>query len=252
MSCPELMRTQAYLDGELDVKTAAEAEHHMETCADCREFSTAVATLSESLQSESLRTRAPDALRKRIGAALDAESMTKISFGFTRDPRSFWFGAAAGAGISAIAAIVAFLMVLPPSASSLGQWVTDAHTRALMSGETIEVISESRHTVKPWFAGRVPVSPPVADFTEQGYALLGGRVDRIGRVPAAVLVYRHGKHQIDLFVWADHGSELPREGTRHGYHSIFWKNDDLNFAAVSDTESGELKKFVALIRSEVE
>ena len=52
-----------------------------------------------------------------------------------------------------------------------------------MSGQTVEVASESHHTVKPWFAGRVPVSPPVADFTEQGFALLGGRalVARPGR-----------------------------------------------------------------------
>src|SRR5581483_4818673 len=113
----------------------------------------------------------------------------------------------------------------------------------------IEVASSNHHTVKPWFAGRVAISPPVADFAEEGFALAGGRTDTIARTRAAVVVYRHGKHLIDLFVWADDGAALPREGVRHGYHSLFWKKGDLDFAAVSDADPAELKKFAALVRA---
>ncbi|MEI9931151.1 MAG: hypothetical protein WDM89_11560 [Rhizomicrobium sp.] len=67
-----------------------------------------------------------------------------------------------------------------------------------------------------------------------------------------MVVYTHGHHVIDLFVWPDKGSVLPSNATRHGYHSIFWKRGDLNFAAVSDTERRELEKFVQLIRSQPE
>ena len=69
-------------------------------------------------------------------------------------------------------------------------------------------------------------------------------------MPAAVVVYRHGTHEIDLFAWADRGSSLPREAVRHGYRSMFWKSGDLDLVAVSDVESGELEAFTQLVRGE--
>jgi anti-sigma factor RsiW len=251
MICTGTLRTQAYLDCELDSTAAEEAERHIEGCADCQALSTDVAALSYAIRQQATKQCAPDALRLRITGALDGETTPRVApLRATR--RSFWFGAASGAGISALAAGLAILTILPPSAGTLAQAVTDAHTRALMSGTTIEVVSSNHHTVKPWFAGRVAVSPPVADFPEEGFTLAGARVDNIADSRAAVVAYRHGKHEIDLFVWADKGLRLPGEGTRHGYHSIFWKSGDLDFAAVSDTESPELQKFVRLVRNEPE
>jgi anti-sigma factor RsiW len=142
--------------------------------------------------------------------------------------------------------------MLPPTTGTLAESVADAHTQALLSGQVIQVASSEHHTVTPWFAGRVPVSPPVADFATQGFPLLGGRVDAVAGARAAVVVYGHGRHKIDLFVCADRGSRLPSQTTTHGYHSIFWKRGDLDFAAVSDTDSAELNKFVRLVRSEPE
>jgi anti-sigma factor RsiW len=121
-----------------------------------------------------------------------------------------------------------------------------------MNHQTIAVLSGNHHTVKPWFAGRVDVSPPVVDFGAQGFALAGGRVDRIAGAPAAVVVYHHGAHEIDLFVWADRKPALPREAVRNGYRTMFWKAGDLDFAAVSDVERSELEKFVQLVRGEEE
>jgi anti-sigma factor RsiW len=161
-------------------------------------------------------------------------------------------GAGSGAGIVALAASLAFFSFLPASEATLTEAVTDAHTRALMRGETIQIVSSNHHTVKPWFAGRIALSPPVADFPQKGFSLAGGRVDEIAGARAAVVVYRHGAHEIDLFVWADKGAKLPASTTRLGYHTIFWKRGDLDFAAVSDTEATELNKFVNLVRSERE
>lgn len=249
MSCNETLRTQAYLDGELEGVAAAEAEHHIEGCAECQALSSDIADLSDLLRREATKYSAPQSLKARIRS-----EQKPATFAAQRPPmrRSFWFGAAGGAGITAMAAAFAGLMILPPSAATLADSVVGAHTDALKSGKTIQVASSSHHTVKPWFAGRVPISPPVADFPQDGFTLIGGRVDEIAGQRAAVVVYRHGKHLIDLFVWADSGSPLPADVTRHGYHSAFWKKADLDFAAVSDTDSGELKIFSELVRAEPE
>jgi len=249
MSCAETLRTQAYLDGALDGTAAAEAERHIEGCAECQTLSGEVAQLSDALRSDATRHRAPDALRGRIGASLDAEDSRRV-VPFVR--RGFWLGAASGAGVSAIAASVAVMLLLPPSAATLAQAITDDHTSALASGHLIQIASSNHHVVKPWFAGKVDVSPPAADFAAQGFPLTGGRVDEVAGTRAAVVVYRHGRHLIDLFVWPDRGSVLPGNATRHGYHVLFWKSGDLNFAAVSDTERHELEKFVGLVRSQPE
>jgi anti-sigma factor RsiW len=252
MSCPELLRTQAYLDGELDGQAATEAERHMETCVECQAFSADAAQLSDVMRRSLTRYQAPADLPARIASALDAERPSARVLPFRPGGRSFWAGAAGGVGVSALAAGFAILAILPPSAGTLAESVTDAHTQALMSGRVIQVASSSHHTVKPWFAGRVPLSPPVADFASQGFTLAGGRTAEVAGKRAAVVVYRHGRHEIDLFVWADSGGHVPNETLTHGYRTLFWKHRDLDFAAVSDMDDSEMHKFAQLVRSEPE
>ncbi|HSM94964.1 MAG TPA: zf-HC2 domain-containing protein, partial [Rhizomicrobium sp.] len=193
MNCPELLRTQAFLDGELAGEAAREAERHIESCEECRAFSASVAELSDAMRANTTHHRAPQALRAGIGALLDKEVAPAVIIPRWRR-REFWSGALSGIGASALAAAVTFFAMLPPSAETLAQSVADAHTNALMSGKVIQVASSSHHTVKPWFAGKVEVSPPVADFAQQGFPLIGGRVDKVAGSRAAVVVYHHGRH----------------------------------------------------------
>jgi len=254
MPCPENLRTQAFIDGEVGGAEADEIERHIEACPDCQAFCADAATLSDGIRAQAPRFTAPDDLQARIKASLGAHSRPQSA----RDepvrtvPPGFWRGVFSGAGVTALAAGLASVAVLPPSAATLADQVTEAHTTALAHQREIAVVSTDHHTVKPWFAGRVALSPPVADFATQGYKLVGGRVDRVGRSEAAVVVYQHGRHAIDLFVWADRGASLPDRALSHGYHAFFWKKHDLDFAAVSDTSAAELAIFADLVRAEPE
>jgi anti-sigma factor RsiW len=244
MTCAETHRTQAFIDGELDGPAAAAAERHIEGCADCQTVCAEAADLSDAIRAHAVRHRAPELVRARIVRRLDREA------GLPR--RSFWLGAASGGGLTGLAAALAAFALLPPSFGALTDAITAAHTGALMGGREIAVVSSDHHTVKPWFAGRIDISPPVSDFAAHGFALAGGRLDEVAGEKAAVLVYRHGRHEIDLFVWADRGQLLPQTGLRHGYRSLFWKARDLDFAAVSDVQDAELARFVGLVRSQPE
>ena len=258
MSCPEFFRTQALVDGEVAESDAAAAGRHIEDCPECQALCADAATVSDAVRRSATRYAAPARLRRRVEEMLEAERADLArqdwrSAGAARaGRRGFWRGAFGGAGITGLAAGLAVLAVQPPSAGSLAEQVTDAHTRALMSGQVIAVASSDHHTVKPWFAGRIDISPPVGDFAAEGFKLTGGRLDKVGRAPAAVLVYQHGRHEVDLFVWADRGSTLPTQVVRRGYHAMFWKSGDLNFAAVSDTAVPELADFAQLVRAEPE
>jgi anti-sigma factor RsiW len=244
MSCNQTLNSQSYLDGELTGAAAAEAERHLQTCAACQAQAGDAADVSDLLRG-AIRHRAPAALRDRIAARLDGESLR-------RTPRTFWYGAASGAGVSALAAGFALLALLPPSAASLTQSFADAHARALVTGPMIIVASSNHHTVKPWLAAHAGISPPVTDFGPQGFALRGGRVDEVAGMRAAVMVYAHGNHQVDLFAWPDRGAKLPPPGMAHGFRSAFWKSGDLDFAAVSDVDSAAFEKFTGLARAQRE
>jgi len=192
--------------------------------------------------------RASAALRTRIAAALDAETKNDVvtEFRSIRRKPGFWLGASSGAGGMAIAAALAFLLFLP--ANPLVNDLAAAHLRSLMPNHLIDVASSDHHTVKPWFAGHADVSPPAEDFKAEGFTLVGGRADYVHDERAAVVVYRHGAHIINLFAWADRNARLPGTRSRDGYRMVFWKQNDLDLAAVSDVNPAELDHFVALVK----
>ena len=112
-----------------------------------------------------------------------------------------------------LAVVFSGLTVFAPSGGNLVvEDVTPAHMRSLLAGHLIDVASTNQHTVKPWFNGRVDVSPPVGNFVAQGFRLVGGELDYVGQRIVAVTVYRRGNHVINLFSWPDNGrNSLPRQ-----------------------------------------
>ena len=243
MACEESLRTQAYLDGELDAAQSLAVEAHLEHCEDCQALAMDHAELKAAMAGATYH-RGPAALRAKITATLDAEEKV-VPFKPARQS-GFWLGAGSGAGGMAIAASIAFLLLMP--ANTMVADLGEAHVRSLMGEHLIDVASSDHHTVKPWFAGHTDVSPPAEDFKADGFTLVGGRADYVHGARAAVVVYRHGAHVINLFAWADRGQRMPASGSRDGYRMIFWENKDLDFAAVSDVDPVELEKFVALVK----
>jgi len=206
-------------------------------------------------------TETPAALRARILDALDAEDAANAvaarAAGTIKrlQPRSwwdsFWGGALSGVAASAIAAMMAFALLIP-RATPLVDDLVGAHRHALQTARLIEVASSDHHTVKPWFAGHADVSPLVADFTADGFTLIGGRADTFQNQRAAVVVYRHGAHVIDVFTWARGRGSLPHDTTRFGFHMAFWQAGDLDYCAVSDTGWDELRSLVSLLQRQTE
>jgi anti-sigma factor RsiW len=244
MACDQSLQTQAYLDGELDAAQSLKAEAHLETCAECQALAADHAEMKAAMADATYHRASPE-LRARLSTALDAETKIVPMPALRRKDR-FWLGAGSGAGGMAIAAALAFFLFLPTNA--VVSDLAEAHQRSLVGEHLIDVVSSDHHTVKPWFAGHSDVSPPAEDFKADGFTLVGGRADYVHGARAAVVVYRHGAHVINLFAWADRGQSLPASGTRDGYRMILWKQDDLDLAAVSDVDPAELDHFVALVK----
>jgi anti-sigma factor RsiW len=279
MQCAEALRVQAYFDAEVDALAAADIERHIEHCAECRALLKDLEEVRDVLRRDSAYVHAPPALRANILRALDEEgeadeaqddaqchmqdqsraqdraqaASSSLSRRNPRDlsrrrPWPLWAGALGGAGGTAIAAALAFFLLVPRFATPLLDELVNAHERSLMPAHLIDVVSTDKHTVKPWFAGHADVSPAVADFEAQGYKLIGGRADYLDHQRAAVVVYQHGSHVINVFSWSGDGRSLPSNVTRNGYHFISWTAGDLRYCAVSDTGRDELLGLVRLLQ----
>ena len=252
MPCNEATRTQAFLDGEVGGSASREMEAHIAGCADCTALKNDIELASRLLRSGAANYRAPQDLRDRIALSLsDVAANTSPPQWFSsifERIGAFWTGAFSGAVATACAAAVALLLVLPAAPDPLVQDLLSAHLRSLMPEHLIDVASSDHHTVKPWFAGRTDVSPPVADFASQGFPLVGGRIDYIDGHRAAVIVYKHGAHIVNVFAWFDPHADLAATYTRNGYHFVFWRSGDIAYCAASDTALDELRTLTSLVR----
>jgi anti-sigma factor RsiW len=253
---------QAYFDGEVDAVSAAEIERHVEHCNECRALLQDLESVRAVLRRDVAYAAAPPALRAEIQNALDKEASGGLEAatpvllsrraGAPRVARArvFWTGALSGFGGAAIAASLAFFLIMPRLSNPLTNDLLSAHVRSLMPSHLIDVVSTDKHTVKPWFAGHADVSPVVADFESQGYRLIGGRADYIEHQRSAVVVYQHGAHVINVFSWAGAGRPLPSNTTRNGYKFAFWQQGDIQYAAVSDTGWDELLGLTRLLQQQ--
>jgi anti-sigma factor RsiW len=126
-----------------------------------------------------------------------------------------------------------------------------AHVRATRGDHLIEVASSDRHTVKPRLSARLDYSPPVKDLANEGFALIGGRLDYLERRPVATLVYRYGKHTIDVFVRPDR-SRTPTSALRtvRGFNVARTSGPSMDWLAVSDADPAELSAFVQRLARE--
>jgi anti-sigma factor RsiW len=252
VACAESLRVLAYFDGEVDALSAAAIEEHIERCVDCRALLQDLERTRAAIHRHVMTEDAPAELRARVLQALREEAGV-VGRQTTRSREAwrgwpFWLGASSGAGVTALAAALVVLALGMGSGAALAPAIEAAHLRSLMPAHLIDVESADRHTVKPWFAGHADVSPVVADFSDQGYRLIGGRADYLAKQRAAVVVYRHGPHVINVFSWAAGGTTLPSRMTRAGFHMASWRMADVEYCAVSDTGWEELDGLVRLLR----
>jgi len=125
----------------------------------------------------------------------------------------------------------------------LEQELVADHVQALQGASLTAVVSTDRHTVKPWFQGRVDFAPPVFDLAEQGFPLVGGRTERVRGQTVAGLVYARNRHMIDLFVWPSTEQAPLVPSVYRGFNVLHWSDGAMQYWAVSDLERVQMERF---------
>lgn len=252
MNCQETQQIiGAYEDGELDAARNLEFERHLQSCPSCSKVHEEQRALAEAIARHAPRFAAPAALREQVMATLRAEAGERRVIPFLqRNGRAVW----AIAAVALIGLFVAGILLSRRSESDLlTKEIVASHVRSLMANHLADVVSTDRHTVKPWFDGKLDFAPPVVDLASEGFPLVGGRLDYLDEHPVAALVYGRDKHIINLFVWPVSDSKHHRASagemiSRNGYHLLHWAESGMDYWAVSDVHADDLRKFVKLAR----
>jgi anti-sigma factor (TIGR02949 family) len=233
-NCASLLT--AYADNELDAAGAARVRDHLAGCDDCRALYRQERAVKDAVRLRAPYHEAPAGLSARVKKTTGAK------------PPSLWMRPLVPAApLAALACALLLYFAAPTSTGQIDEIVAE-HVRSLMEHHLTDVTSTDQHTVKPWFAGRIDFSPPVADFAAQGFPLLGGRLDYLQHRNVAALAYRHNKHLINVFIAPEAGGDMAfKTESSRGFNLVQWRKGGLAFTAISDLNAVELKMLAGLI-----
>ena len=253
MACDRYRRLlPALSDRELGLLQRFLVARHATRCAACASELEELEAMRTALRTRLTYHRAPPGLAARIGSVLPRETPPAEVVPRRWAPSSAW--ALAGGGLAgALAGVALTVAVLggnPSATDGELQAVIDSQIRARMADHLTDMLTSDQHTVKPWLSARLPVSPPVPELKDVGFPLIGGREDYINGRPAAVVVYRHEKHVVNLYAWAapdakDTGFRTTR---RQGFNVVSWQQGGIAYHAVSDCEPAALMRFAEEIK----
>jgi len=257
MNCEDLkMYLAAYLDDELDIAESLRLDQHLTECAECRRLQEEHLALRSALRDPGLRYEPSAALANRVASAvrrrakeLSREESSRLDW--LRMPSLRW-ASAATVLVMLSAAVTALILqnVRSSHEQLLASAVLTGHIRSLQPGHLVDVPSSDRHTVKPWFQGKLDFAPPVPDLSELGWVLVGGRLDYLDGRPVAALVYQRRMHNINVFTWPRQGAadKSIQQDDRHGYQILHWNGADMTYWVVSDLNRDELMDFARALR----
>lgn len=235
----------AFIDGELTDGEQRAIELHLAGCPPCALRVLSATQLKVATARAGRRFAPPPEALARLTAQLHQQSPATARVHSIR--RMTWVGLAAALLLAV--SLMGWRQI--HQTHSLSAELLDQHLSTLSSGATPQVISTDRHTVKPWFQGRLPFSfnLPDAQALPPDTTLKGANLTYLKGQPAALLLFTIHKHQVSVFLTQRSGgpSLIALPGARSGFTLDSATTHDLQIIAVSDVNPAELDALVAVL-----
>jgi anti-sigma factor RsiW len=233
----------AYLDGELTIEASAAVREHLKECTRCSAQVAETARLQRALRSA------------RGHFTPSAEFRQRIQKQVARSQRRTWI--LPWVPMAAAAVAMMFLVLLwvghRQTSDAIAE-IADLHVNALASANQVDVVSTDRHTVKPWFQGRIPFTFNLPEFSGTDFTLVGGRMVYFHQQPGAQLIVSLRQHKISVLIFQESAGmerEFPRSTAldrRTSFGMETWQSEKLRFVLVSDADPSGIDKLAHLFK----
>ena len=233
-----------YLDGELEPKEAAALGAHMRSCSSCAADALERVQVKRSVQAAGKRYAASADFRKKIVGSRSAPARSRSGSQWR------WVNAFALL-LLVVGGLVYLVQSREASRQRLYSELADLHVATLASATPVDVISTDRHTVKPWFQGKIPFTFNLPELQGTDFSLLGGRVTYLEQTPGAHLIYQIRKHEISVFMFQDRGPEahlLNGAVNPLSFHAETWTQNGLRYFVIGDASSEDIQALSRLLR----
>lgn len=229
-----------YIDGELQPDEMERLLSHLKDCDSCSSDLISRAGLKRAVRAAANRYSPDPEFRKRIRNIMPAKR------------KKFWTGAWIPVFVACAAIIIVFLFGwqrrLAQEREHVFSELTDIHVATLASSNPMDVLSSDRHTVKPWFQGKIPFTFNLPD--DPRFPLVGGRIAYLAQSPGAQLIFALGKHRVSVFVFQSQIGIAPRSGPfKHKTFNIeSWTEDGLRWFAIGDANPDDIHNLSEILK----
>jgi anti-sigma factor RsiW len=127
--------------------------------------------------------------------------------------------------------------------------LADLHVATLASATPVDVLSTDRHTVKPWFQGKIPFTFNLPELQNSEFKLIGGRMAYMNQAPGAHLIYQIRKHEISVFIFQDRDLHAESRSKTLSFSCQSWSEGGLSYFVIGDASSEDIHKLSDLLKS---
>ena len=252
-----LVMLNSLADGELSAEDLAKVNEHLAGCPACTTDALHQTLLKATTAKAGQRYSPPAHLLQKITQQTARQTSLPQTESAVRSGGRFgMLGWATAAAVLLISVSILLIQrnaqrtaIVAAERASLVTEVGDQHIAALASSSGPQVLSSDKHTVKPWFQGRIPFSFNLPDDLPEGTTLDGANLSYLNNQPVAQLLYSIGKHRVSVFVARRSGAIRPEDlvAEHSGFHVRSFSTDDLEVTAISDVDPTRLSDLVRVI-----
>lgn len=239
-------KLDAYLDGELSGAETQKVDSHLRECPTCT---------GELAQRLSLKY-AVRAAGKRYAPSPEFRESMRRKYLHPAPARAWrtWL-------LPAVVVMILFAIGIPATYISKTRMqrqqryaeIADLYVGTLASANPVDVISSDKHTVKPWFEGKVPFTFNLPELQNSDFILLGGRVVYLQHAPGAELLFQIRKHRLSVFIFQEQevGLALPNSAvaTESAFHLQTWTDHGLRYFVISDAGAADIDHLTAILKN---
>ena len=246
-------KLDTYLDGEVPEKEMRTFDAHVRNCPSCSADALARVQMKRAIQVAGKRFTPSAEFRKRMQQSIAPKRQRSFRVG--------WMLAAAAAVILVVGSLTSAYLGIR-SARDLAyrdhvfSEIADLHVATLASSSPVDVISTDRHTVKPWFQGKIPFAFNLPDLQNSEFSLLGGRMTYLDQTPGAHLIYDVRKHHISVFVFQERSLKLPASLENNflspkelPFNMETWSQGGLRYFVIGDASTADIDSLAKLFKA---